>query len=1205
MPPKKADWSESFKRKHVGVNDMTLLSKVDDEAINGNLEARFVAGDIYVSTYIGHVLISVNPFKDLGLYTDQILRSYVGKNRLEMPPHVFAIAEGAYYNLKSYKESQCIIISGESGAGKTEAAKKIMSYIASVSGGNSEAIQHVKDMVLATNPLLESFGCAKTLRNNNSSRHGKYLEIQFNADGEPTGAHITNYLLEKNRVISQIADERNFHIFYQFCRGATQEYKDLFGINGPESYAYTSQSGCLDVDGVDDVEEYQATLEAMRVIGLTDDEQHGIHRVLATILWLGNTTFTEGDNGNSFIVDQNVTDFIGYLLEVDSNVLEKTLVTRVMETQRGGRRGSVYDVPLNPDQASAVRDGLAKALYDQLFEWIVKRINQALKQRGKSDTVIGVLDIYGFEIFDFNSFEQLCINYVNEKLQQIFIELTLKAEQEEYVKERIQWTPIKFFDNKIVCDLIEEKRPPGIFAALNDACATAHADPQAADASFIQRLGLCAANPHLEQRGAAFVVSHYAGDVKYEVRGMTEKNRDQLSKDILTLVKASGSRFIQGLFPDPLDLDSKRRPPTASDRIKSSAGALVANLMRAQPSYIRCIKPNATKSPKAYERAMVLHQVKYLGLCENVRVRRAGFASRQTFEKFVERFFLLSKKTSYAGEYTWGGDARSGTEVILREVGIPPEEWQLGVTKAFIRHPETLWSLESLRDKYWHNMAARIQRAWRRLLAYRHACATKIQRCFRKNKAQLLQLRVRDAGHALLASRKERRRFSLLSMRRFHGDYLDVNLPPGAALRSAATMASDERALFSGKVQLLIPRPLRSSKLSPRVLIATAKALYILVTVVEKKLAQIKLERKVPLISIDRASVSTLRDDWLVLHVQGDVDLVLSTPFKTELCTHLNTATRNQLTLHVVSSIEYAKKSNKVGTIKFIKDEAQVKYDVYKNHVVTVGSGQPPGSVSDPPCARITPAPNASYNPKPVPKTQRQAASQPTAPSPQPSRQVPPPPSHPRYQAIYDFTAEGGAEGSFKKDDVFEILQKDENGWWLGLRDGVQSWVPSNYLQELSPPPQPAPRSPQGFTRSDFEPAGLEPARSDPPRPAPKPRPAASSSPSPIPRKTELDARQLSHHRTLSNQEGTKPSSIPSRPTSNQNQAPTIPTKPSTLGASSVAQLASALNGSLAAPTIPPKSNAEPPATRPRVPSRPAAPNKPKPPPRPPLPSRR
>jgi myosin I len=301
----------------------------------------------------------------------------------------------------------------------------------------------------------------------------------------------------------------------------------------------------------------------------------------------------------------------------------------------------------------------------------------------------------------------LCINYVNEKLQQIFIELTLKTEQEEYVREQITWTPIKYFNNKIVCDLIEEKRPPGIFAALNDACATAHADPTAADNSFMQRTSALASNPHFEARGEKFIVKHYAGDVTYNVQGMTDKNKDALIKDLLDLIAASSNQFLQTLFPDRPDPNSKKRPPTAGDRIKvflcswrfldhtdhyyqASAGALVDNLMKAQPSYIRTIKPNQNRSSTEYDSKAILHQIKYLGLQENIRVRRAGFAYRNTFEKMVERFYLLSPATSYAGEYTWQGDAKSGCERILKDTGIAKEEWQMGVTKAFIKNPETV-----------------------------------------------------------------------------------------------------------------------------------------------------------------------------------------------------------------------------------------------------------------------------------------------------------------------------------------------------------------------------------------------------------------------------------------------------------------------------------------------------------------------------------
>ncbi|KAJ1767120.1 class II myosin, partial [Coemansia sp. RSA 1752] len=553
---------------------MTMLSKITNESINDNLKMRFENADIY--TYIGNVLISVNPFKDLGIYTPQVLKSYENKNRMELAPHVYAIAEGAFRNMIAYSEDQCVIISGESGAGKTEAAKKIMEYIAAVSGGNSSSIKEIKDMVLATNPLLESFGCAKTLRNNNSSRHGKYLEIQFNAGGEPVGAMITNYLLEKNRVVGQIQNERNFHIFYQFTKSASDEYRQNFGISGPENFLYTSKAGCLDVPNMDDSREYADTLKAMSVIGISTAEQDQIHRMLAAILWLGNVQFVphKDDDNMSQITDPDITAFIAYLLESTPELVSKVLVSRTIETPRGGRRGSVYDVPLNIAQAESARNGLAKAIYDRLFDWIVMRVNQAMQARSEARYIIGVLDIYGFEIFDHNSFEQLCINYVNEKLQQIFIELTLKAEQEEYVREKIEWTPIDYFNNKVVCDLIEAKRPPGVFAAMNDACATAHADPKAADQSLSQRLTACSHSKHFALYDGNFTVKHYAGDVTYMLSGMTDKNKDQLLRDHLELCKGSSNSFLQTLFPEDLAQDSKRRPPTASDRIKVSANEL-------------------------------------------------------------------------------------------------------------------------------------------------------------------------------------------------------------------------------------------------------------------------------------------------------------------------------------------------------------------------------------------------------------------------------------------------------------------------------------------------------------------------------------------------------------------------------------------------------------------------------------------------------
>lgn len=599
----------------------------------------------------------------------------------------------------------------------------------------------------------------------------------------------------------------------------------MFGIQGPESYVYTSKSGCLDVDGIDDIADFKETVQAMKVIGLSQGEQDQIFRMLAAILWLGNVTFHEDDSGNGAIVDSSVTDFVAYLLEVDGAAVNKALTIRVMETSRGGRRGSIYEVPLNPAQAVSVRDALSKAIYNNMFDWIVDRVNLALQtQGGVIANSIGILDIYGFEIFDTNSFEQLCINYVNEKLQQIFIQLTLRTEQEEYEREQITWTPIQYFDNKVVCELIEEKRPPGVFAALNDACATAHADPGAADGTFVQRLNMLSSHKHFENRSGQFIIKHYAGDVHYSVSGMTDKNKDQLLKDLLDLVDQSGNNFLRTIFPAQVDKDNKRRPPTASDKIKTSANDLVQTLMKAQPSYIRTIKPNQNKSPTEYDVPAVLHQIKYLGLQENVRIRRAGFAYRQSFEKFVERFYLLSPKTSYAGDYTWTGDARTGTLQILKDTSIPKDEWQMGVSKAFIKTPETLFALETMRDRYWHNMAIRIQRAWRNVLRYRAECATRIQRAWRKKRGGEEFIKLREEGHRILGGKKERRRMSILGSRRFLGDYLGAGNRGGSGemLKNSAGINIGEQVLFSCRGEILVHKLGRSSKPSARVIIVVS-----------------------------------------------------------------------------------------------------------------------------------------------------------------------------------------------------------------------------------------------------------------------------------------------------------------------------------------------------------------------------------------------
>ncbi|TPX17959.1 uncharacterized protein E0L32_011960 [Thyridium curvatum] len=1129
--PKKATF-DTTKKKEIGVSDLTLLSKVSNEAINENLKKRFEGAEIY--TYIGHVLVSVNPFRDLGIYTDQVLDSYRGKNRLEMPPHVFAIAESAYYNMKAYKDNQCVIISGESGAGKTEAAKRIMQYIANVSGGDTGDIKQIKDMVLATNPLLESFGNAKTLRNNNSSRFGKYLQIHFNSVGEPVGADITNYLLEKTRVVGQITNERNFHIFYQFTKGASENYRQMFGVQKPETYLYTSRSKCFNVDGIDDVADLKETLEAMRIIGLSQAEQDSIFRMLAAILWTGNLVFREDDSGYAAVSDQSVVDFLAYLLEVDSQELIKAITIRILTP----RNGEVIESPANVAQAMATRDALAKAIYSNLFDWIVERINQSLKARQQASNTIGILDIYGFEIFEKNSFEQLCINYVNEKLQQIFIQLTLKTEQEEYAREQIKWTPISYFDNKIVCDLIESTRPPGVFSAMKDATKTAHADPAACDRTFMQSINGMS-NPHLTPRQGNFIIKHYAGDVSYTVDGITDKNKDQLLKGLLNLFQVSQNQFVHTLFPHQVDQDNRKQPPSAGDRIRTSANALVETLMKCQPSYIRTIKPNENKSPSEYTVPNVLHQIKYLGLQENVRIRRAGFAYRQSFEKFVDRFFLLSPATSYAGEYTWDGSYEAAVKQILKDTSIPKEEWQLGVTKAFIKSPETLFALEHMRDRYWHNMATRIQRMWRAYLAYRAESATRIQRFWRKKRTGAEYIQLRDQGHRILQQRKERRRMSILGSRRFLGDYLGINAStgPGSQIRNAIGLGGNERALFSCRGEILEAKFGRSSKPSPRTLIVTNSKFYIVAQMHTGGQFHIAVERSIPLGAIKFIGASSARDDWFSLGVGSpqEADPLLNCVLKTEMFTQMQRVMPGGFNLKIGETIEYAKKPGKMQIVKVLKDSPS-PHDFYKSGAIHTQPGEPATSVSRPtPKGKpVPPRPitkgklikpggpngrpsrltgNRAVKPRPGaassrPVSQAAAHAQPAAavqpaaaaaattvlPSharqPSASRAPPPPPpmapaQPPKIMAkvLYDFAGQRENEMSIHAGDLIEIVQKENNGWWLAKSGRQQAWVPAAYVEEQAPAPAPRPAPPP-------PPAG----KAKPPQP-PMKRPAGGRKP--------------------------------------------------------------------------------------------------------------
>ncbi|MEJ1269870.1 myosin IE [Cricetulus griseus] len=803
---------QSHNVKQSGVDDMVLLSQISEDAIVSNLRKRFM--------------------------DDYIFAQY------ENPPHIYALTDNMYRNMLIDCENQCVIISGESGAGKTVAAKYIMGYISKVSGGGDK-VQHVKDIILQSNPLLEAFGNAKTVRNNNSSRFGKYFEIQFSRGGEPDGGKISNFLLEKSRVVMQNENERNFHIYYQLLEGASQEQQQNLGLMTPDYYYYLNQSDTYKVEGTDDRSDFSETLNAMQVIGIPTNVQQLVLQLVAGILHLGNISFCEEGN-YARVESADLLAFPAYLLGIDSGRLQEKLTSRKMDSKWGGRSESI-DVTLNVEQAAYTRDALAKGLYARLFDFLVEK----------------------------NGFEQFCINFVNEKLQQIFIELTLKAEQEEYVQEGIRWTPIEYFNNKIVCDLIENKlNPPGIMSVLDDVCATMHATGGGADQTLLQKLqAAVGTHEHFNSWSAGFVIHHYAGKVSYDVSGFCERNRDVLFSDLIELMQSSDQAFLRMLFPEKVDIDKKGRPSTAGSKIKKQANDLVSTLKKCTPHYIRCIKPNETKRPRDWEENRVKHQVEYLGLKENIRVRRAGFAYRRQFPKFLQRYAILTPETWPR----WRGDERQGVQHLLRAVNMEPDQYQMGSTKVFVKNPESLFLLEEMRERKFDGFARTIQKAWRRHIAVRK------------------YEEMREEASNILLNKKERRRNSI--NRNFVGDYLGLEERP--ELRQF--LAKRERVDFADSI-IKYDRRFKPIK---RDLILTPKCVYVIGREKVKKgpekgMVREVLKKKLEIQALRGVSLSTRQDDFFILQEEA-ADSFLESIFKTEfvslLCKRFEEAAHKPLPL--------------------------------------------------------------------------------------------------------------------------------------------------------------------------------------------------------------------------------------------------------------------------------------------------------------------
>lgn len=687
-----------------GVDDMTKLAYLHEPGVLYNLASRFALNEIY--TYTGNILIAVNPFQRLPhLYDVHMMEQYKGAAFGELSPHLFAVADACYRAMRNEHGSQSILVSGESGAGKTETTKMLMRYLAFMGGRSGTEGRTVEQQVLESNPVLEAFGNAKTVKNNNSSRFGKFVEIQFDKHGKISGAAVRTYLLERSRVCQVSDPERNYHCFYMLCAAPPEEAKK-FKLGDPKTFHYLNQTNCYKVANVDDAREYLETRNAMDVVGISQDEQDAIFRVVAAILHLGNIDFIKGsETDSSKLKDQKSRYHLqtaAELLMCDEKALEDSLCKRVIVTPDGN-----ITKPLDPASAVTSRDALAKTVYSRLFDWLVDKINNSIGQDPTAKSIIGVLDIYGFESFKINSFEQLCINLTNEKLQQHFNQHVFKMEQEEYTTEEINWSYVEFVDNQDVLDLIE-KKPGGIIALLDEACMF----PKSTHETFAQKMyQTYKANKRFSKPKLArtdFTINHYAGDVTYQADQFLDKNKDYVVAEHQALLDASKCSFVANLFP-PLPEDASKQSKFSSigTRFKQQLQALMETLSTTEPHYIRCVKPNGVLKPGIFENFNVLNQLRCGGVLEAIRISCAGYPTKRTFDEFLDRFGML------APDVLDGSDEKSACISICDRMGL--KGYQMGKTKVFLRAGQ-MAELDARRTEVLAKAARQIQRQIRTYL---------------------------------------------------------------------------------------------------------------------------------------------------------------------------------------------------------------------------------------------------------------------------------------------------------------------------------------------------------------------------------------------------------------------------------------------------------------------------------------------------------
>ncbi|XP_028259354.1 unconventional myosin-Vb [Parambassis ranga] len=747
-----------------GENDLTALSFLHEPAVLHNLRVRFLDyNSIY--TYCGIVLVAINPYEQLPIYGEEVIDAYSGQDMTDMEPHIFSVAEEAYRTMIREEKNQSIIISGESGSGKTVSAKFTMRYFAVVGGAARQT--SVEERVLASNPIMESIGNAKTTRNDNSSRFGKYIEIGFGRKGDIIGANMRTYLLEKSRVVFQASSERNYHIFYQLC--ASRELPEMrsLKLDAPEHFRYTNQGEEMLIPGTDDMSDLERTRNAFTILGVPPNQQMELFRILSAILHLGNVNIQASGRSS----DRSYIDAEDCSLAVFSKLLgvEGSQMAHWLCHRRLAVGGEMLVKPMSGQQAVEARDALAKHIYGQLFTWTVQRLNLALRsQRERARSYIGVLDIYGFETFERNSFEQFCINYANEKLQQQFNRHVFQLEQEEYLREELAWNRIEFSDNQQCINLIEGHL--GMLDLLDEECRM----PKGSDENWVQKLydQHLTSKPHPHFRkprmsSSAFIVLHFADTVQYECEGFLDKNRDTVFEELINILKASQSELVAELFQQ-----QGNAPPVANGSIRSGKRAtrehkltvgfqfrqslqmLMDTLNSTTPHYVRCIKPNDLKQPFMFDPKRTVQQLRACGVLETIRISAAGYPSRWTYEEFFSRYRVLLQGPQNQEQ------AQASCRQALPQLIPDTDQYCFGKTKVFFRAGQVAL-LERLRSERLRLAAVIIQsrvRGWLARTRYaRILWATiTIQRYSRGALARRLALNLRYTKAAIVIQKTYR-----------------------------------------------------------------------------------------------------------------------------------------------------------------------------------------------------------------------------------------------------------------------------------------------------------------------------------------------------------------------------------------------------------------------------------------------------------------